>query len=68
MIASSRRSELSADERYCEELTRREAKNFYWGFIALPRQKRLAIYALYSFARQVDDAIDLRGREIGSES
>ncbi|HEX6508277.1 MAG TPA: squalene/phytoene synthase family protein [Chloroflexota bacterium] len=50
---------MSDDERYCQDLTRREAKNFYWGFIALPRQQRLGIYALYSFARQVDDAIDL---------
>jgi 15-cis-phytoene synthase len=49
------------DEKYCTELTRREAANFYWGFIALPRQQRLAIYALYSFARQVDDAVDLAG-------
>ncbi len=45
--------------RYCQELTRREAKNFYWGFIALPKAQRTAIYALYSFAREVDDAVDL---------
>ncbi len=51
----------NADERWCEELTRREAKNFYWGFIALSRPQRLAIYALYSFARQVDDAVDVGG-------
>ncbi len=40
-------------------MTRREAKNFYWGFIALPKSQRIAIYALYSFAREVDDAVDL---------
>ncbi len=40
-------------------MTRREAKNFYWGFIALPKAQRTAIYALYSFAREVDDAVDL---------
>jgi phytoene synthase len=39
-------------------MARREAKNFYWGFIALPRAKRMAIYALYDFARQVDDEAD----------
>lgn len=50
---------LRMSERYCQELTRREAKNFYWGFVALPRPQRIAIYALYSFARQVDDAVDL---------
>jgi len=40
-------------------LTRREAANFYWGFVALPKPQRLAIYALYSFAREVDDEVDL---------
>ena len=39
-------------------MARREAKNFYWGFIVLPRAKRMAIYALYDFARQVDDEAD----------
>lgn len=58
----------NADERWCLELTRREAKNFYWGFIALPRPQRLAIYALYSFARQVDDAVDLSEGEARDES
>ncbi len=49
-------------ERYCEDMARREAANFYWGFIALPRRQRTAIYALYDFARQVDDDADLDGR------
>jgi phytoene synthase len=39
-------------------MARREAKNFYWGFLALPREQRVAIYALYDFARQVDDEAD----------
>lgn len=39
-------------------MARREAKNFYWGFISLPREQRNAIYALYDFARQVDDEAD----------
>jgi phytoene synthase len=54
--------DLRALERFCEEMARREAANFYWGFIALPRQQRTAIYALYDFARQVDDDADLDGR------
>jgi 15-cis-phytoene synthase len=53
--------DLRASERYCRDLTRREARNFYWGFIALPRDQRTAIYALYGFARQVDDDVDLCG-------
>jgi phytoene synthase len=44
--------------RYCEELTKREAKNFYYGFILLPPAKRRAIYASYAFARGCDDIVD----------
>lgn len=51
-------SGLRASERYCESMARREAANFYWGFLALPRPQRTAIYALYDFARQVDDEAD----------
>ena len=54
-------SPLSVDqeaERFCREMARREAKNFYWGFISLPHEQRIAIYALYDFARQVDDEVD----------
>jgi len=47
-------------ERFCQHMARREAKNFYWGFISLPHEQRTAIYALYDFARQVDDAVDVR--------
>ncbi|HEY9180709.1 MAG TPA: presqualene diphosphate synthase HpnD [Candidatus Baltobacteraceae bacterium] len=45
-------------ERFCREMAKREAKNFYWGFISLPHDQRMAIYALYGFARQVDDEVD----------
>ena len=54
--------DVRALERYCEDMARREAANFYWGFIALPRRQRTSIYALYDFARQVDDDADLDGR------
>lgn len=45
-------------QRHCRSLARRHAANFYWGFVALPITERTAIYALYDFARQVDDAVD----------
>jgi 15-cis-phytoene synthase len=48
----------SEAERFCRDMARREAKNFYWGFISLPYHQRIAIYALYDFARQVDDETD----------
>jgi phytoene synthase len=54
-------------QRYCERLARREAKNFYWGFISLPHDQRMAIYALYGFARLVDDEADDPSREHRAE-
>jgi phytoene synthase len=62
MLDAPPRPDMRAAERFCEDMARREAANFYWGFIALPRQQRIAIYALYDFARQVDDDADLDGR------
>ena len=52
-------SSLPEAEHICQQLARREAKNFYWGFLSLPYEQRVAIYALYSFARQVDDVVDI---------
>ncbi|MGB8519055.1 MAG: squalene/phytoene synthase family protein [Candidatus Tumulicola sp.] len=45
-------------ERFNRDMARREAGNFYWGFISLGYHERMAIYALYNFARQVDDEAD----------
>ena len=39
-------------------ITRREAKNFAYGIMVLPRDKRRAIAAIYAFARRVDDIAD----------
>ncbi|MDP2673469.1 MAG: presqualene diphosphate synthase HpnD [Dehalococcoidia bacterium] len=50
--------ELSAAYRHCQALTRREAKNFYYGFMLLPARQRRAIYAAYAFARECDDIVD----------
>ena len=44
--------------RYCQRLTKREAKNFYYGFFLLPLQQRHGIYAAYTFARHCDDVVD----------
>lgn len=41
-----------------EGITRREAKNFAYGIMVLPRSKRRAIAAIYAFARRVDDVAD----------
>lgn len=51
-------SERHRAERFNRDMARREAGNFYWGFISLGYHERMAIYALYNFARQVDDEAD----------
>ena len=43
---------------YCEELTRREAGNFYHSFKYLPNLERRAIMAYYAFCRRADDIAD----------
>jgi 15-cis-phytoene synthase len=42
----------------CRSIARREAKNFYYAFIALPTQRRNAICAIYAFMRRADDLAD----------
>jgi phytoene synthase len=51
-------SEQHRAERFNRDMARREAGNFYWGFISLGHHERMAIYALYNFARQIDDEAD----------
>jgi 15-cis-phytoene synthase len=42
----------------CRKIARREAKNFYYAFVALPAHKRDAICAVYAFMRHADDLSD----------
>jgi phytoene synthase len=44
--------------QYCQEVTRREAANFYYGIRLLPRDRRGALCAIYALARRVDDIGD----------
>jgi len=46
-------------------LTRKSRSNFYYAFLALPRPRRDALYAVYAFCRTVDDIADL-GSERGA--
>jgi 15-cis-phytoene synthase len=51
---------MSVDAAYAEveRLTRKRARNFAYGIMVLPREKRRAIAAIYAFARRVDDIAD----------
>ena len=39
-------------------IARTAAKNFYYGFVVLPRRKRNALSAVYAFMRRCDDIVD----------
>ena len=47
----------------CRGIARRSAKNFYYGFVVLPSEKRNAFCAVYAFMRHADDISD--GAELG---
>ena len=51
---------VSLEQAYseCRAIARREAKNFYYAFVALPAHKRDAICAVYAFMRHADDLSD----------
>src|SRR5437868_1084439 len=51
---------VAVDQAYAEvqRITRERAKNFAYGIMVLPREKRRAIAAIYAFAREVDDVAD----------
>jgi len=51
---------VTAEHAYAEveRLTRRRARNFAYGIMVLPREKRRAIAAIYAYARLVDDIAD----------
>ncbi len=44
--------------RHCREVTRASATSFYHGMRLLPARRREAMYAVYAFARRVDDIAD----------
>ncbi len=50
--------ELAHAYAVCRAIAKREAKNFYYAFVALPLERRNAICAIYAFMRQADDLAD----------
>lgn len=49
---------LQSSRAFCEQLTRSQAKNFYYGLKLLPEPKRSAMFTLYAYMRLVDDIAD----------
>lgn len=57
-IAMPAPADVSQAYAYCQAITRRAARNFYFAFITLPAKRRRAIYAAYAFCRIADDIAD----------
>jgi phytoene synthase len=51
-------SNLDAAYAACRAIAKREAKNFYYAFVALPMPRHDAICAIYAFMRKADDLAD----------
>lgn len=51
---------MNVDDAYaqCETITNEQAKNFSYGIRLLPKEKRLALSAVYALARRIDDIGD----------
>jgi len=49
---------LAQSHAFCAQLTKSEARNFYYGLKLLPEPKRSAMFVLYAYMRQVDDIAD----------
>jgi 15-cis-phytoene synthase len=51
-------SQLHVAYSVCRGITRANAKNFYYGFLVLPKRKRQALCAVYAYMRHCDDIAD----------
>ncbi len=51
-------SQLDVAYSVCRHIARSAARNFYYGFLVLPRPKRNALSAVYAFMRRCDDIAD----------
>lgn len=54
----TRAADLTAAYAAAEDITRREARNFFYGIRLLPPTKRSALCAVYALARRIDDIGD----------
>ena len=64
MTTAVQSDELLIERAYgvCRAIAKREARNFYYSFVALPEPRRNAICAVYAFMRKADDLADDESR------
>lgn len=67
--ASRAPATLAQSHAFCAQLTKSEARNFYYGLKLLPEPRRSAMFVLYAYMRLVDDIADGEdGRSIAQRS
>ena len=49
---------ISHAQAYCTALTKKSGSNFYYSFLFLPRKRRAAMYTVYAFCKEIDNAVD----------
>ncbi len=54
-------SNVDASYAWCARVARKQAKNFYYSFLLLPKPQRNAMCAVYAFMRYCDDLSDDEG-------
>ena len=50
--------DLAQSYAWCQRVARKQARNFYYSFLLLPRERRAAMCAVYAFMRYCDDLSD----------
>lgn len=49
---------LKSDYKFCQSVIKKYSKSFYYAFSKLPEDDARAVYAVYTYCRMADDAID----------
>ncbi len=58
---------LISNYEECRLYTRHYAKSFYFSSFLLPKEKRYAAYAVYSFCRYADNIVDMANKSTHDE-
>ncbi len=57
-MSDSNRGTVGEALAHCREVTRRRARNFYYGLKLTPEPQRSALYSIYAWMRRADDLVD----------
>ncbi len=57
-MSGSDQAVLDQAHGFCRDVTRRRARNFYYGLKLTPQPQRSALYSVYAWMRRADDLVD----------